>query len=156
MRGKVCGGCNTIAGNYATAVISWKTYGGCNLHAQEILRRYNTSVVNYATVAIRSKACGGCNTSARNYATGAMRGKNCGGCKRGNTRKLPIQAYSLFHELHVRSELFGPWRVCHGHFIPIFLTTSSNIIFESVTEAIWAMYTQYRLAFRADTKGYPI
>ena len=81
-------------GNYATAALRRKTYGG-----------FNTSVVNYAccsgnysTVAMRGKSCGYCNTSAGNNATGAMRGKNCGGFKRGNTRKLPMQTCSLFHE----------------------------------------------------------
>ena len=32
-----------------------------------------------------------------------MRGKNCGGFKRGNTRKLPMQTCSLFHEWEARS-----------------------------------------------------
>ena len=96
-------------GNYATAALRGKTYGG-----------FNTSVVNYAaasmcskacgccsgnytTVAMRGKTCGCCNTSAGKYATGAMRGKSCGGFKCGNTRKLPMQTCRLFHEWEARS-----------------------------------------------------
>ena len=81
---------------------------------------------------MRGKTCGGWNTSMVNYATAAMRmqslwwlkykrGKLCNWCharqklwrlqareyladaKRENTRKLPMQTYSLFHEWEARS-----------------------------------------------------
>ena len=102
---------------------------------------YNTILVNYVTAAVRSNACSGCNASAGNYTTGAMRGKNCCGCKRardyvadakrGNTRKLPMQPYSLFHDWEARScfDMFAQNCLnlggvggggCHGQFIPIF------------------------------------
>lgn len=146
MHGKACGGYNTsvvncatatmrgnaIAGNYATAVISGKNYGGCNIQSREIMQllpcagkpvvvalqaRENLRRLKYK----HGKLCNCCNAQQSLWWLQYKRGKLCNWCharqklwrfqardyaasaKRGKTRKLPMQTYSLFHEGEARS-----------------------------------------------------